>query len=344
MNVLDPIALILSTVDCEYPNNIHPKEIVQNREVFLEDVKFAEKNGLYYYFIHRLNELNVDLPFLDQKHWDEEQKKLLGFKETITLLNSMPESCKDHWAVIKACTTLPHIPRDVDVFVPREKKKEIIKALENKGMECVHSDDIETTLAKGEYTNLDLYTRICYFGVECMDDGFLLSSFAKDEIFGMEYTALNEKADFLLTILHNLFGHGSMTLLDFLHIKSLRETVADLNFCRNYAYEHRWGQVFDLTVQKIDTLYGKIYKKKEMVSFPYLFSRSFILKCVSVMEELNMTKLNKSFLYSSLIWDKIVFQTKGSLIYNTLRSIEPLRKSINSLGYLIRHMRGDKYN
>jgi len=344
MDTLKPMALILSIVDNEYPNNIYPEEIVQDRKAFLKGIKFAEKNGLYYYFIHRLNELNVDLPFLDEKHRDEEQKRLSGFKETIALLNSMPESCKDHWAVIKACTTLPHIPRDVDVFVPREKKKEIIKALENKGMECVHSDDIETTLIKGEYINLDLYTRICYFGVECMDDRFLLSSFAKDEIFGMEYIVLNKKADFLLTILHNLFGHRNMTLLDFLHIKALRKTVADLNFCRNYAYKHGWGQVFDLTVQKIDTLYGEIYKKKEMVSFPYLFSQSFILKCVSAMEGLNMTKLNKLFLYPSLIWDKIVFQTKGSLIYNTLRSVEPLRKSINSLGYLIRHMRGDKYS
>jgi len=229
----ESIALVFSVVDPQYPDSIQLQKIGQDRKLFPKAVKLAEKNGLYYYFIDRLRELNVELPLLDRKRWKEEGQKLSGFKETITLLNNMSQKSKIDYAVIKACTTIPHVPRDVDIFVSPGKKKETIEALENEGLKCVHSDNIETTLLKGEYIHLDVYTRICYFAVDCMDEQFLLDSLVKNEIFGMEYPGVSNEANFLLTILHSLFGHGSMTLLDFLHIRHSGKTLVTLSRLEN---------------------------------------------------------------------------------------------------------------
>ena len=55
-----------------------------------------------------------------------------------------------------------------------------------------------------------------------------------------------------------------------------------------------------------------------------------------------MTTSNKIFLHISLIQDKIVFKLRDTAVYNLLKSIEPARTLINSLGYYIRDMRGDK--
>ena len=79
-----------------------------------------------------MDELNADLPSLGEELWREEQKRLLGFKKTFALLNDLPATYKSHYVVIKAYNTLPHIPHDVDIFVPLEKKNEIIKEFEKK--------------------------------------------------------------------------------------------------------------------------------------------------------------------------------------------------------------------
>lgn len=331
MNKLDPMKVVLSVVDPEYPNDIHVEEIAKDRAVLKKAIKLAERNGLYYYFILRLKELNVDSSFLDEERWNKENQKLSELKETIMLLNKVSNDYGIDYILIKACNTIPHIPRDVDFFVHKEEKRKIIEALENNGMKCVRSDIAQTTLKKEKYLETDIYTGIRYFGVKFLDEGFLWNSNVKSKIFGIEYPGLNEEADFLLTLIHSLFGHRVITLLDFLHIKSLRDNIRDIDLCRKYAYEKGWGAVFDLVLNELDTIHRRIYKEGAIIRFPYLFGTKFILKCVSMVDGLYINKSNKIFLRISLILDKVIYRLKDSVLYNLLKSFEPTRKFLLSV-------------
>lgn len=331
MNKLDPMKVVLSVVDPEYPNDIQVEEIAKNRDLLKSAVKLAERNGLYYYFSLRLKELNVDLSFLEEERWNKEKQKLLELKETIKLLNKVSNDYGIDYILIKACNTIPHIPRDVDFFVHKGEKRKIIEALGNNGMKCVRSDIAQTTLKKEKYLETDIYTGIRYFGVEFLDERFLWGSNVKSKIFGIEYPGLNEEADFLLTLIHSLFGHRVITLLDFLHIKSLRDNIRDIDLCRKYAYEKGWGAVFDLVLNELDTIHRRIYKEGELIRFPYLFGTNFILKCVSMVDGLYINKSNKMFLRISLILDKVIYRLKDSVLYNLLKSFEPTRKFLLSV-------------
>ena len=331
MNKLDPLKVVLSVVDPEYPSGIQVEEFAKNEDLLKLSIKLAERNGLYYYFILRLKELNIDSPFLEEERWNKENQKLSELKGTIKLLNKVSNDYGIDYIMIKSCNTIPHIPRDVDVFVHKEEKRKIIEALENNDMKCVRSDIAQTTLKKENHIETDIYTGIRYFGVEFLDEKFLWKSNVKSKIFGIEYPGLNAEADFLLTLIHSLFGHRVITLLDFLHIKSLRDNIRDIDLCRKYAYEKGWGAVFDFVLNELDSLLRRIYKEEELIHFPHLFGTNFILKCVSMVDELYINKSNKIFLRISLILDKAIYRLKDSLLYNLLKSFEPTRKFLLSV-------------
>ena len=340
MNKLDPMKVVLSVVDPEYPNDMPVEEIAKDKGLLKSAIKLAERNGLYYYFIYRLKELGVDLSFLGEERWNEEERKLTGLKRCITLLNDVSKYYGIEYIIIKACNTIPHIPRDVDIFVRNEDRTKIIKALEDNGMKCVQRGITETAL-KGDYMKVDVYTEICYIGVEFMDGNFLLQSSIKDEVFGIEYSSLNNGANFLLMLVHSLFGHRSMSLLDFLHIKHIRGNT-NMDTCREYAHERGWGSVFDLILNELDTLYERIYTGGAAIRFPYRFDRNFVLECVSGIEGLDMTGSNKIFFNATLIQDRLIYELKDTPLYNLVKSFEPTRNLINSLTAYVKIMRGDR--
>jgi hypothetical protein len=332
--------VVLSVVDPEYPSGIHVEEVVKNRNLLKSAIKLAERNGLYYYFIYRLKELGADSSFLEKERWNEEERKLSGLKNTITLLNKVSKDYGIEYIIIKACNTIPHIPRDVDIFVRNEDRTKIIEALEDNGMRCIYSGVTETAL-KGDYMKVDVYTEICYIGVDFMDGRFLRQSSVKDEVFGTEYYGLNNEANLLLLLVHSLFGHRSMSLLDFLHIKHIRGDI-NIDGCRAYAYKMGWESVFDLVLNELDTLNERIYTGGAAIRFPYLFDINFILKCVSRIEGLNMGGYNKIFLHATLVQDRVIYELKDTPIYNLLKAFEPTRHLINSLTASVKVMRGDR--
>ncbi|MFC2058321.1 hypothetical protein ACFLTS_01570 [Chloroflexota bacterium] len=344
MSKLNPLAVVLSIVDPEYPEDADFEALTQDRKLLAKAIKLAARNGLNYLFFQRLRELNEELSLVYAERFEEEEQNLNIFMETISLLDDVLQSHGIDYIVIKECSTLPNIPRDVDIFIPQYKKDELIKAFETKCMKCVHSDDIETTLVGEGYLSLDVYTRICYFGVDCIDEAFLLNSCCINEVCKVKYPGLQGEADLLLTVVHSLFGHGRMTLLDFLNLKTLKRNVKDPGFCREYAIKHGWGEVFDSVMRQVDSLYEKMYQRREIIRFPYSFGQDFMVRCAYTMAGFKPGRFGKMVLYVSFAWDSIIIRTQGSLLYNVLRSIKPVRKIINSLGYLIRYMRGDRYS
>ena len=342
MNKLDPMKVVLSVVDPEYPNDIQVEEIAKDKGLLKSAIKLAERNGLYYYFIYRLKELGVDPSFLEKERWKEEERKLSGLKRTITLLNDVSKDYGIEYIIIKACNTIQHIPRDVDIFVRSEDRTRIIKALEDNGMKCIDLDVTETVLRKEGYIDVELYSRICYLGIDFIDESLFWESNIKDMMFGIEYSSLNKEANFLLMLIHRLLGHRSMSLLDFLHMNSLKDDI-NINTCRKYAREKGWESVFDLAVNKLNALYEKIYKEGEVVPFPYLFDRKFMLECVSNINGLKMGRHNKILFSISLIQDGIIHELQDSLLYNLLKYFKPTRTVISFFIRLVKKMRGDTH-
>ncbi|MDY6864481.1 MAG: hypothetical protein SVY15_00710 [Halobacteriota archaeon] len=337
MSKLDPLKLVLSVVDQEYPNDISVKEVIKDKGLFRSATKLAERNGLYYYFIYRLKELGVEIPSSEDERWDEENRRLSEFKRTIELLNKVAKDYGICYIIIKVSNATPYIPRDVDIFVRTEDRTRIIKALEDNGMKLEVSDVTETVLRKEGYIEVELYSTICYLGKDFIDGDFLWEFNVKDTLFEIDYSGLNKESNFLLMLIHRLMGHRSMSLLDFLHLKQFRDDI-NLEKCRKYAIENGWGSVFDMALNKLNEIQEKLYKKDDSVSFPYLYDWDFILKCVSEIDDLQM---NKTMFYISLLQDGIVFKLKDSFIYNLLKSFKPARLIISFFTRNVRRMRGD---
>ena len=342
MNKLDPMKVVLSVVDLEYPNDISVEEIVKNRDLLKKAIKLAERNGLYYYFILRLKELNQDLSFLDKKRWNSELQKLSALKKTLGFLNDMQKHYGIDYILIKACTKIPHIPRDVDILVRIEDRKKIYDIFEREDMKVIYSNPVETAFGKEGYMKLDIYSRIQYIGMNFIDSEFLWSSKEEDRMFGIKYPSLNDEANFLLLLIHSLFGHRSMTLLDFLHMRSLMNNI-DKRVCREYAYKKGWGAVFDMDVERLEYLNERIYKDGEIISFPYLFDRKFMMKCVALIEGLDMKRREKVFFHISLGLDRLSYELAKSPFYNYLLAFNTSRRIFNSLGYFVRNRRGDRH-
>lgn len=340
MNNLDPMKVVLSIVDHEYPVEVDIDRLGKDKKLFKSTIKLAEKNGLYYYFIYKLKELGVNLPLSEEDHWNKENQKLSEFKETISLLNKVSEDYGIDYIIIKACNAIPHIPRDIDIFVRTEDRTKIIEALEDNGMKCVLSDVTGTVLQKEGYIEVELYSKICYLGMDFIEESLFGESNVKDKMFEMEYSGLNNEVNFLLMLIHRLLGHRSMSLLDFLHMNALKDDI-NIDACRGHAHEKGWGSVFDLAVNKLNILHGKIYREGEVVPFPYLFDRKFILECVSKLDGLKMGKCVKIIFYISLIEDGIVCKLKDSFLYNLLKSFKPTRILIGFFTRQVRKARGD---
>lgn len=335
-----PIHILLSMIDPSFEHNIDISKRLKDERIFSQTMRLAKDNGLYYQFIKQLNK--DEILKLDKRYWKKEKERLSDYKKTINLLNSLKKN-NITYAVVKDSSQIPHIPRDVDIFVPDAEKEKAIKNLKKEGLECEESSNVETVLKKGENIKVDVYTKIGYFGHEFLEGDFLLHSIKENELFGIKYNDLNHETNFLLMIAHSLFGHGSITLLDFLHLRKLRNMISDPQKCKKYAVERNWGFAYDNFLKKIDSLSEMIYEDHQSVKFPYTFNIRFRLNCLKKIDDLNFGYKRKSLLYISFTLDKLLSgKLQNTYLYDTIKSIDPLRKTINEISHNIKNKRGDK--
>lgn len=334
----DPLDVILSAVDADGVDNIELKRLKNDKRLLNATLKCAQRNGLLYLFTRNINHLNLDLTLFE----NVESKKEL--KNTINVLNNASKECDILYILIKDCNTVPHIPRDVDIFVRAEEKESLIEALAKQGVRCEHSGDIETTLTAESCLPIDLYTKIIYFDNEFLDEDFLFDSIEEKEMFGIRYPGLNNEAEFMLTLLHSLFGHRRLTLLDFLHLKRIQDSKLNVELCEKYAETAKWGSVFLLAWEKSNLICKEVYIKKNNIMFPYLFDIKFVMKCIQQINGIDLSQSDKLLIYFSLLLDGAKLKLEGSMFYNIVRGCTPLRKVLLSIGYRSRSMRGDKYS
>jgi len=342
MAELNPTGLILTLLDPEYAPGADISRIVgENTHLLKPAVKLAERNGLYYYLMRTFKELNLDLPFESEKRWQEENRRLEELKKTITLLNDVAEACGVRYIWIKSCNRIPHVPRDVDIFVRKEEEGAIAAALAGEDMHYDQPSKIQVLLEKKGLLRVDIYTELCYFTVDLLSEDFLWSSVIEGETFGIVYPNLNREADFLLCLVHALFGHRSMSLLDFLYLKDMRSKI-QTDVCREQASLYGWGDIFNRVLKKFDEISDRIYKERKPVQFPYIFDTKFVVSCISMIEGLHLDTAKKRALYISLSMDKLRASQRDTALYKLFRSFEPTRLLLNKIITIFRVMRGDR--
>ncbi len=340
---LAPIKLVLSLIDPDYPQSLRLNELITNRSSLKAAMRFARDNGLYYCLMLKLKEANLALPPREGAELDKERQRLAVVKKTILLLNNISREAGIDYILIKACTTIPHTPRDIDILVHSRDKERVCQALEYQGMRCLHSSGVETSLTKEGCTDIDVYTVINYVTLNFIDDAFLWEARIEDEIFGVRCPSLNNEANFLLMLVHSLFGHRRITLLDWLHLRSLM-TGLDMDVCHQQAQQKGWGTTLELALGELDTLHRRIYERGEVIPFPYLFSRNFILGCLSAIDGLRLKKGSKAFLFLhlSLLADRVLHELTRLPFYSSLVNLRLARDLVNGLNLSIRRLRGDR--
>lgn len=300
--------------------------------------KLAEINGLFYLYINKLKEYGIKIEdwSSDAKLLIKEEEKLKQFKKTLILLNRISDEYNIDFMIIKMCDRVVHIPRDIDLLVHPKDKSRLCKALESMGMVANYSNNVETSYGKKGFIKIDIYTKIRYISVDFIDETFLWESKRYNKIFGIEYPGLNSGASFQLILVHALFGHRSLTLLDLIQLNFLLKNIKDLRLYSQHAYDRGWGKVFDLSLRKLKHINKKI--DECCIDFPYLFDRSFIMKCISLIEKSDMDETTIFFFHISLFIDKFIHFMRRSFIYEVSLRRNLFRKIINNINYFIRSL------
>ena len=341
-NKLKAMKLLYLMSDNSIDIDFNYKEVMQNNKLRSSLIKFAELNGLYYYCMEFMLRSGVVFSDLELEKWNEESDRMLDFKNTVTFLNSLDHRYGLRYIIIKACTKIPHVPRDVDIFVNSIDKERYIKAFNTEGLASIYSNPVETAFCKKGLLKLDIYCDVQYIGIRFLGDTFLWNSRIHEKINGIDCIGLNDNANFLLLLVHSIFGHRRMTLLDFLHLKSLLFTI-DRDFCRKHAREMGWEPTFNLLLNKIEEINRLAYSDGSIVLFPYLFERNFILQCLDSIEVCKLTRKNNIFLDVSILLDRFQHELAETSLYDPLLKFSPGRKYYNSFCYFIRNHRGDRH-
>jgi len=337
---LNPFIILLSVVDVDYRKSVKLKEVVQkNPRLLRGTLELARNNGLEYLFLEKLLELQVGLPDMTAL-WQQEQIRLAKYLKSLKSLRHASDKGAIDYLLIKSANRIPHVPRDVDIFIRSEKREEVINLFSDMGLKCVQEGVAETAFEAKDYLRIDLYTDIRYVSVTFLANDYLWRSKADIEILGDKYWGLSAEADLLLTLVHSIIGHRRITLLDLMQLKTIKEE-ANFEACLKYAEVMGWGKFFCMAIDKISSLERNIYKDGEIIQFPYLFGRKFLKECIATIDTVSLGKAGMTFFIISLFQDEIIHKMKGGTIYNILRSSSLVRHQFNSITAYVKRFRGD---
>lgn len=338
-----PLRVLLSLVDPT--NEIDPSSrlLTNKNHILTQDVlEYAERNGLGYILLQKMHKSGVDTGPKNADKLDIEKQRLETIRRTVTMLNKVSNETGIEYVIIKIPNSIPHVPRDIDIFIPYKKREEMISSLEEQGMKLEHSSAAETSLESERYVKVDIYSKICYFNYEFFDDNFFAESIEHRPVFSVRCPMLNDEANLVLEMLHDLFGHRNMTLLDFLNLNSLTKNHEVVERSKKIAENYGWGPLFDLALDKFNSIRKRVYEDGENVPFPYVFERKFILGCISTIDNLSLSMRQRSLIKVSLVLDEFIVRSKDIGLYEVLRANSLTRRMGNSIAHSVRIMRGDR--
>src|SRR5437879_10531812 len=186
----------------------------------------AWKHGLYCAFLKTSLACGHRLPAHERARWEAQYHGIVGLQASLDALADTSQSVGIEFLVIKNIQTIEHVPRDLDIFVRDSDRGAFLERLRSEGFEFVYNDGSEISLARPGSMRVDVYSRIHYLGRDFLDEAYLFRSRAAIRLHQREVTGLEPEAASLLNSAHAMFGHGAITLLDFLEFRRLngRET------------------------------------------------------------------------------------------------------------------------
>jgi hypothetical protein len=304
-----------------------------------ESIRFARTNGLYYPYVRRLLDDGVALPAAERARWDLELGRLAKLVRSLHTLNDVSEREGVPYAVIKSVRAVPHVPRDVDIFVPEAHLRGMIDGLRRAGLELRYWDDAEISLTGPDTLRIDLYCRIEYVGRPFLSEDFLARSSARHRTHGVDHPGLTEEADLLLNLSHDLFGHSTVTLLDLIDFVDRRD-AADRAACERFARSFGWADVFRMWNARIDAMEQAI-RAGTPPPFPVRHGWRFLWSCVNALGEAP-ARGDRLSVALSFLWDDAVSLSEAYGIGDALRRSPVARGFMNAAGHRLRIMRGDR--
>jgi hypothetical protein len=305
-------------------------------------IQYAKRNGLGYFILQRLETSGCELSDEMESDLHQERQRMGNLRRTLVLLNDISEGLDIELVTIKMPLKIPHIPRDIDIFVPGQNRQKMIDSLIDHGMKADHSSSVETSLRRKGYAKVDIYSSIQYFGFEFLDDDFFAKSTTHSPLFEIDSAVLSEEANLALTLLHDVFGHRSMTVLDYLDLRQILKTMKNVEDSRSIAKRYGWVRTFDLLHSNFLTIDAKVNDENEDVDFPLLFDRDFVLDCISAIDQMDLNVPQKGFIRVSLFLDELISRSKDNGMYDVFRANDYIRRLANSIAHSVRFMRGDR--
>lgn len=342
---VQPLKVVLTVANLNNDLGSYLQHLDKNRRNLLENaVSLAERNGLGHVFLQRMIAAGLDLDKENEQRSEDNKRRIVRIRRTIALLDKISKDRGIDYAIIKMPYLIPHVPRDIDLYVPSKDRDLMIESLSENGMKLEHSSNVETTMRKDGYAKVDIYSRICYFSHDFLDDGFFLRNKLNRSLFDVQCPVLDETASFVLQLLHSLFGHRSLTLLDFLELKLLEERIGGMDGCRKIVREYGWEELFDISLNRLRELQESVYRSGYIISFPHIFNQDFILRCISTIEGLSPSGFEMALIKFSLFLDEWNLRMQGTKLYDALKGSNTARRVINEAAHSVRNLRGDRKN
>lgn len=340
MNTL-PFQLVLSAVEPLGESSSFLEDGL-DKQVLNDAIRIAWKNGLYYAFLKRYLDSGHRLPPHEHSRWEAQYHGIVGLQASLDALADTSQSVGIEFLVIKNIQTIEHVPRDLDIFVRDSDRGAFLERLRSEGFEFVYNDGSEISLARPGSMRVDVYSRIHYLGRDFLDEAYLFRSRAAIRLHQREVPGLEPEAAFLLNSAHAMFGHGAVTLLDFLDFRSLQARATTPHRFRGRAASFDWAGVYDLWSQRLAELQAGVLGQRIPVAFPHHLESRFVLDAISRLDGHVLGLRERAALRLSLLWDRLLFAAESSGVEEALRSSAVARSLANSAGHRIRFMRGDR--
>jgi hypothetical protein len=327
-------ALLLYCFDDEYHETysqfIH--EIISKKQVLCDALKIARDDGLSYYFCKRLLEEGVKPTYEILKELDEQKRNVLKFRETLSFLSQFLKNERLDFRFIKLYRSVPYIPRDIDVLIKDYQFDDVLSAFNKIGADIKVYENEDISCKIGDLVKVDLYKGFYYFSSCFIDTEFLWKKPRIVHIQDICCQIPNSEADFLSTLIHALFGHGYLSLLDFLYAKSLLKESLDLNAIENHVKDHGWFYAYKMLTNVIQDIQRTLCldsKATKHVNFPYRFPLNFIFKAFQSLSFQVDKSIKFTFIVEKLI-DDVFYEYQ--LVHKKIPIIIPewIKKSVNS--------------
>ena len=338
----EALRLLLAAAGTEPANGSDVPRLPRDSRVLAAALRLAEANGLSYCLLRFLTRSGIAFPSSEAAHWATVLETREKFLRTITFLNEVAERFSVDYVMIKDCSTVDHVPKDVDVLVREDERSRFVQALRECGLDIVHDDLAETSLQGSDLLRIDVYARIRYLGRDFLDTRFLWGSRRAATTYGIDHPGLGPEAAYLLNSVHGLFGHGSLTLLDFLDLMNLQARVTGPSRCRSQAHACGWAGAFDMLTSHYQELRGQLRNESKALAFPHRFGTGFILRCVSSLDAPSLGARERAAFGASLLWDDLIFLFETSGLAEGLARSPVGTRLGNAMGHRLRAARGDR--